>query len=117
MDTPHKEIFDRLLLVAKRHGIANQSELARVLGVTRQVVTDWKRRGVPLERLDDAARRFGTTLEYLRTGRDVARFHHQLTEEQRRLLEAVSILDETDKKRLLDPIYIESERIRRYIKK
>jgi transcriptional regulator with XRE-family HTH domain len=110
------EQMERLLKEAERQGI-RKAELARRMGVDRQLITSWKLRGIPLERLEDAARSVGVTIEFLKTGLDVARFHHQLTEEERQYLAAIKILDKQDKERLLRPVLEEAERIKRYLNK
>jgi hypothetical protein len=106
----------RLLKEAKRRSMKD-ADLARKLDVTRSVVCGWKTRGIPIARLDEVARRMEITTEFLKTGLDVGRFHHQLSEEQRRILDAVAVLDDKDKERLVKPLLDEADRIKRYLGK
>lgn len=111
-----KDWMQRLLDEARNQRLSD-ADVARRLGVSRQTFSSWKERGLPLRRLDDAARALGMSLEYLKTGLRVARHHHALTEEQRSILEDLSILDDEDRKRLTQPIREEAKRIRRYLAK
>lgn len=108
-----KEWMKMLLVLAHAKNLRD-ADVARLIGVTRSTFCSWKTRGIPLERLEDAARSVETTIEYLKTGLDVARFHHQLTEEERQILASIKLLDKEDRKRLLQPVLNEADRIRRY---
>lgn len=119
MDThaDRKKWTERLIAAARRDGCRTDKEIAARLSVGPQTFSAWKSRGLPVERLDDAARSFHTSIEYLRTGIRAARFHHQLTEEQRLLLEGIDLLDETDREKYVQPLLDEIARIRRYKEK
>lgn len=114
MKDQQREWMTRLLQLAGQKGMKDV-DVARKMNVTRATFSGWKDRGLPLAQLENAARSLETTIEYLKTGLDVARFHHQLTEEERQVLSAIKLLDMEDKKRLLQPLLTEADRIRRYI--
>jgi hypothetical protein len=119
MDSPadRKKWTERLIAAARRDGCRSDKEIAARLGVGPQTFSAWKMRGLPVEWLDLAARSFDTSIEELRTGIRAARFHHQLTEEQRVLLEGIDMLDATDKEKFLKPLLDEVARIKRYKEK
>lgn len=60
--------IDRLIAWAKERGWKG-AELARRLGVDRQNISNWKKRGLPAEWLEPAARLFGRSVDSL-LGRD-----------------------------------------------
>ena len=107
------EWMARLLAECRGQGISD-ADLARRMHVSRQTVSTWKVRGLPLERLDHAARSVGISTEYLKTGLDVARFHHQLAEEERQVVAAIRELDPEDYKPLLQPLLDLADKVRRY---
>ena len=102
------------LLDEARNQRLSDADVARRLGVSRQTFSSWKERGLPLRRLDDAARALGMNLEYLKTGLSVPRHQHALSEKQRQALEALSVFDDEDWDRIMRPIFEEADRIRRY---
>lgn len=113
MGTPKHEWMDRILAECRRQGISD-ADLARRLNVKRQTVSSWKKRGIPLEQLDHAARSIGISTEYIKTGLDVARFHHQLREDERRVIAAIRELDPADYEPLLQPLLELADKVRRY---
>lgn len=108
-----KDAYVRLMQEASRLGI-NQSELGRRMGVTRSAVCGWRERGIPIAQLEAAAMAVGSTMEYLRTGIESAKFHYQLTEEERRIVSAYNTLNKEDREKFAAPLLEEAERIRRY---
>jgi len=113
MGTSKLEWMARILAECRRQGITD-AELARRMNVKRQTVSSWKKRGIPLEQLDHAARSIGISTEYVKTGLDVARFHHQLSEDEKRVIAAVRELDPADYEPLLRPLLELADKVRRY---
>lgn len=52
----------------ERIGVVGSAAIARLFNVSTQVVTNWKRRGLPKERWPECAKALGITVESLASG-------------------------------------------------
>jgi transcriptional regulator with XRE-family HTH domain len=110
------EIWRRVRECMDRENM-NFSQLARRLGVARQTMSSWRKRGIPTSYIPLIGRIFTVSTEWLTHGLEVDKFHHKLSLDERLLLEALRVLDDVDRDRLITPILEEAARIARYLNK
>jgi transcriptional regulator with XRE-family HTH domain len=87
------QAIDRALKIAKEKRGWNQPEFAEAMGVDKQHVTNWKRRGMPASRYEKAARILDITVDELlggpanavrstsRVSDDIGTYGHGVTKE------------------------------------
>lgn len=65
------EIFERLIQAAAKLDLHGNSNIARFLNESPQVVTNWSKRGVPARKIIEIAPLLGVSPEWLQTGKEV----------------------------------------------
>lgn len=63
------EIFERLIQAAAKLDLQGNSNIARFLNESPQVVTNWSKRGVPARKIIEIAPLLGVSPEWLQTGK------------------------------------------------
>lgn len=63
------EIFERLIQAASKLDLQGNSNIARFLNESPQVVTNWSKRGVPARKIIEIAPLLGVSPEWLQTGK------------------------------------------------
>lgn len=63
------EIFERLTQAAAKLDLHGNSNIARFLNESPQVVTNWSKRGVPARKIIEIAPLLGVSPEWLQTGK------------------------------------------------
>lgn len=63
------EIFERLIQAAAKLDLHGNSNIARFLNESPQVVTNWSKRGVPARKIIEIAPLLGVSPEWLQTGK------------------------------------------------
>lgn len=64
------EIFERLTQAAAKLDLQGNSNIARFLNESPQVVTNWSKRGVPARKIIEIAPLLGVSPEWLQTGKE-----------------------------------------------
>lgn len=82
--------MNRLLFAAKElKGIESPAELARLLNISDQVLTNWKSRGIPRKEIMDIAEAIGCNPYWLRDGNGLIRVVYAQDTEQELTLMAM----------------------------
>jgi hypothetical protein len=92
--------YTRLMEVLKSIGaISNAADLARLLNISEQNVTNWKKRGIAKDTLIELSDRFGFRIKYV-TDRDGEMFHqpvYKINSPEQKMHMVMQNLDEATK--------------------
>ena len=97
--------FDRLMEAARvLKKWSSQAEVARQLGIDDQTMTNWKARGVPVQRINDISKILGCHPYWLQYGEGIMEFVYAKSKAQARVLTGMQIMSEYEQQESVDTV-------------
>lgn len=86
--------YDRLMEAARTlKQWDTQAEVARQLGINDQIMTNWKSRGIPRQRINELSRKIGCNPFWLEDGHGIMEFVYAKTQAEARVVLAMQHME------------------------